>query len=342
MKKSSNNQKWDVFISHASEDKATFVEPLAKALAAFGVTVWYDSFSLKLGDSLSRSIDQGLANAQFGLVVLSPAFIAKRWPEYELRGLTAREMTGGKIILPIWHHVSKEDILAFSPPLADKLAIQSSEGTPVEIAVKIIEIVRPDILTHILRRIAYYEALAKGKLKSGKIKDLKPSPIQHKELPPDLISRIRLIRASLLGAYTHSMDYWKDGFQRDAHPTKEIAHWEHFAAVYREYTSMAPPLSPEQHIKIFELIMGLSVGATPKRLEKIIHALPENAYDVIKNLYSCAEPIYDIEEKLPFAEAAEPSDDTLSYFESHDKEVFPKDLPEDMIRALMQEKGDEA
>ena len=34
-------KKWDVFISHASEDKP-YVEPLAKALEAAGVSVWYD------------------------------------------------------------------------------------------------------------------------------------------------------------------------------------------------------------------------------------------------------------------------------------------------------------
>jgi hypothetical protein len=152
---------WDVFISHASEDKESFVEPVANSLAAFGVRVWYDQFSLKLGDSLSRSIDEGLAQSEFGLVVLSPVFFAKKWPEYEFRGLTARELHGKKVvILPIWHNVGFEDVLKFSPPLADKLAIRSTEGSPTKITVKIIEIIRPDILTKIHRRIAFYKMLA--------------------------------------------------------------------------------------------------------------------------------------------------------------------------------------
>jgi len=73
--------------SHASEDKEALVQPLATALAAFGVRAWYDEFTLEAGDSLSRSIDRGLADSRFGVVVLSPSFILKPWPEYELRGL---------------------------------------------------------------------------------------------------------------------------------------------------------------------------------------------------------------------------------------------------------------
>jgi|SRR5208282_4538647 len=117
--------RWDIFISHASEDKSEIVEPIASALSAFGVKVWYDKYELKVGDSLSRSIDRGLANSNFGLVVISQAFIAKRWPEYELRGLNAREMVGGKVILPIWHKVTRDEVVSFSPTLADKLAIET-------------------------------------------------------------------------------------------------------------------------------------------------------------------------------------------------------------------------
>jgi hypothetical protein len=72
--------KWDVFISHASEDK-DFVRPLAVSLNQLGVDVWYDEFALELGDSLSKSIDKGLVNCKYGLVVISPAFIGKGWPD---------------------------------------------------------------------------------------------------------------------------------------------------------------------------------------------------------------------------------------------------------------------
>ena len=122
----------ELFISHASEDKDPFVRALANALMSFGVRVWYDEFELKLGDSLSRSIDEGLSRTAFGLVVLSKSFFAKRWTEYELRGLTAREVAAeGKVILPVWLGVTKEDVLKFSPPLADKYAVVANRDGDV-------------------------------------------------------------------------------------------------------------------------------------------------------------------------------------------------------------------
>jgi len=119
---------WDLFICHASEDKEDIARPLAEALAAQGLKVWYDEFTLTLGDSLSRSIDHGLANSRFGVVILSPAFFNKEWPKRELDGLTAKEISSGKTILPIWHNVDREYVLGYSPVLADKLAVSTSEG----------------------------------------------------------------------------------------------------------------------------------------------------------------------------------------------------------------------
>jgi hypothetical protein len=93
--------QWDAFISHATEDKDNFVRPLAHALSALGAKVWYDELSLKIGDSLSASIDKGLAESRFGIVVLSPAFMSKGWPKRELQGLVACEMDGRSTILPL-------------------------------------------------------------------------------------------------------------------------------------------------------------------------------------------------------------------------------------------------
>jgi hypothetical protein len=116
---------YDAFIAHASEDKAKVVKPLATALTKLGFRVWYDEFELRVGDSLRVSIDRGLVNSRFGIVVLSPSFFAKNWPRYELNGLTAREVEGSKVILPIWHAVARADVLAYSPTLADKVALST-------------------------------------------------------------------------------------------------------------------------------------------------------------------------------------------------------------------------
>jgi hypothetical protein len=119
---------WDLFICHASEDKNDVARPLAEELASRGLSVWYDEFTLTLGDSLSRSIDHGLANSRFGVVILSPSFFKKEWPRRELDGLSAKEVSSGKTILPIWHNVDREYVLGYSPVLADKLAVSTSEG----------------------------------------------------------------------------------------------------------------------------------------------------------------------------------------------------------------------
>lgn len=113
---------YDAFISHASEDKRKIVKPLAIALGQRGYRIWYDEFELTVGDSLRQSIDKGLASSRFGIIVLSPSFFAKNWPQYELNGLVAKEMDGHKVILPVWHGVTKADVLSYSPPLADKVA----------------------------------------------------------------------------------------------------------------------------------------------------------------------------------------------------------------------------
>lgn len=132
---------YDLFISHASEDKEELVRPLALALEALGVRVWYDEFTLKVGDSLRRSIDKGLSNSRFGVVVLSSSFFSKNWTQYELDGMTAREMDGQKMILPIWHKVTKAEVLRFSPTMADKVALNSSFSSTEEIAKTIADVV---------------------------------------------------------------------------------------------------------------------------------------------------------------------------------------------------------
>ena len=133
--------EYDLFISHASEDKEDFVRPLAETLRDLGVNVWYDEFTLKIGDSLRRSIDNGLRNSRYGTIVLSANFIKKEWTNYELDGLVAREMNGHKMILPIWHKISKSEVMDFSPNLADKVALNTSMSTIEEIAHELADLI---------------------------------------------------------------------------------------------------------------------------------------------------------------------------------------------------------
>ncbi len=124
----SQPESWDVFVSHASEDKDSFVRPLVAELAKAGLRVWFDEQELRVGDSLRRSIDRGLAKSRYGIVVISRSFLAKHWPQRELDGLVAREEDGSKVILPIWHEITASEVRQASPTLADRLAISSGRG----------------------------------------------------------------------------------------------------------------------------------------------------------------------------------------------------------------------
>ncbi len=137
------------------------MRPLAQALAALGISVWYDEFSLRIGDLLSRSIDKGLSQSRYGIVVLSEAFMSKAWPEYELRGLVAKEIDGHSMILPIWHGIDRDAVLAFSPSLADKVAVKTADVSAEQIALQILSVVRSDI--YAAHRHAELKRMVSGK-----------------------------------------------------------------------------------------------------------------------------------------------------------------------------------
>jgi hypothetical protein len=135
----------DVFLSHASDDKDAVARPLAEQLRARGVSVWFDEYELVLGDSLRKKIGDGLRHSQVGVVILSPSFFARDWPQWELDGLTARQIAlEPNVILPVWHDVELKDVRSYSPPLADLFAAKSSGG---------VEAIA-DQVVHVLDRIA--------------------------------------------------------------------------------------------------------------------------------------------------------------------------------------------
>jgi hypothetical protein len=134
---------WDVFVSHASEDKASVARPLALALESHGVSVWLDDFELRIGDSLRRKIDHGLARSRFGVVVFSKSFFAKGWPQYELDGIVSRSVSGEQTLLPIWHEITKDEVMAQTPSLVDKIARSTAQYTIDEIAAEIAAVVAP-------------------------------------------------------------------------------------------------------------------------------------------------------------------------------------------------------
>ena len=133
--------EWDVFICHANEDKEDFVRSFAESLRDAGLKVWYDEFSLKAGDRLRRSIDEGLKRSSYGIVVLSTFFFEKHWPPQELDGLAQLEVGGRDVIIPVWHNLGREEIVNHSPMLADRMAIPSSLP-PNEVVKEVLRVVR--------------------------------------------------------------------------------------------------------------------------------------------------------------------------------------------------------
>jgi len=121
--------EYDVFISHAWEDKDSIATPLSHYLLENGCRVWIDEQVIEIGDSLVQKIDHGLIRSKFGIVILSPHFFSKNWPRYELDGLLTREQSGSdKVILPVWHNVGKEEVLRYSTSLAARMAGNSKDG----------------------------------------------------------------------------------------------------------------------------------------------------------------------------------------------------------------------
>ena len=136
----STKTSYDVFVSHASEDKDV-VRELVLALQNHGLSVWFDEISMQIGDSLRRSIDQGLARSRFGIVVLSPSFIKKPWTNYEFDGIVTNSISGKQKMLPIWHQISKDQLLEFSPSLVDKIARSTDQFSIDSIAEEIAGVV---------------------------------------------------------------------------------------------------------------------------------------------------------------------------------------------------------
>lgn len=131
---------WDIFISHASEDKKDFVRPLAKYLRGNRIKVWYDEFTLKIGDSLREKIDDGIKKSKFGIIVLSPNFLKKKWTKKELIGLFSKEIYSNEdILIPIWLNITPEQIFEFSPMLSDKVGLVVNNNNVIKIGENIVK-----------------------------------------------------------------------------------------------------------------------------------------------------------------------------------------------------------
>lgn len=118
------------FISHDSRDKKLIARPLAEGLRNRGCPVWYDEYSLKVGDSLRESIERGIKECKKCILILSKHFLQnKGWTKAEFNSIFTKEMIEGKnVILPIWDKITPKEVYEYSPLLADRLGISWSKG----------------------------------------------------------------------------------------------------------------------------------------------------------------------------------------------------------------------
>lgn len=254
---------WDVFISHAFEDKPDFVKSLVQKLSAADVKVWYDETTLKMGDGLSKTLDNGLLNSNFGVVVISPFFIKKGYTEYELRSFINREVGFKKVILPIWHNITKKEVQNFSPFLADKFALNTATSSIEEITLKIIEIVRPDIYENFQRHLLYQKLLREGKRETSTDYDKFRSILFHPTLPNDITNRIALMHKILGQASGIPLKKTIENFKRDLHPERELKVWEAMAISFLEITETYKIENPEAQKEVYKILLGYTMGIAP-------------------------------------------------------------------------------
>lgn len=131
------------FISHDSRDKDGLVRELALEMASLHCPVWYDEYTLKVGDSLRENIERGLKETRKCVVVLSPNFLSNEgWGKAEFDSIFTREiLEKTNIILPVWHNVTVSDVYQYSPRLADKVGLPSSLGVK-ELARKLSDVIK--------------------------------------------------------------------------------------------------------------------------------------------------------------------------------------------------------
>jgi TIR domain len=133
-------EKPRAFISHDSRDKETIARKIAATLRTMRCPVWFDEFSLIVGDSLRESIETGLKTCHKCVFILTPNFLSKGgWPKREYDAIFTRELVEDrKLILPVWAGVSREEVYEYSPTLADRVALHWEEGREEEVCRKLL------------------------------------------------------------------------------------------------------------------------------------------------------------------------------------------------------------
>lgn len=255
-----------------------FVRPLVECLAEHGVRVWYDEYSMTVGDSLSAAIDRGLAAARFGVVIISPAFIQTAmesgWTHYELRGMISNSIGGdARRIVPVWLDVSPEDVRKWSPSMSDLLAIDASGKNVDEVALNIARVVAPDRAGSLFRMRALSEARAAG----GEIREVDPrelnvSPAEDRRVSGHVPLRALLVTRALADCgVPHASDFagFLEDLSRDLHHERELRLWETIAISY-SMTCESFDLDITQRQGLYTLLLDASFGKVDEQAVEVV------------------------------------------------------------------------
>jgi hypothetical protein len=120
--------EYDAFISHAVEDKIPIANELCARLEQAGLKIWYSGKELGVGDSIEKTIERGLNRSRYGIVILSPTYLAKNWTIREFYTLLAKEIDEHKVILPVLYNIGLDDLRKKDLLMADRFAVHADRG----------------------------------------------------------------------------------------------------------------------------------------------------------------------------------------------------------------------
>lgn len=136
MKNRADRKEYDVFISHATKDKMSYVNELFFALRKLGVQIFYDSEEISWGDKWKQAILEGTEKSEFAIIVISKNFFGREWTERELSEFFQRQNSSQqKIVLPLLYNITREDVLAQYPFLEEIQYISSEDYSIEEICI---------------------------------------------------------------------------------------------------------------------------------------------------------------------------------------------------------------
>jgi hypothetical protein len=130
----------DCFLCHAWDDRQGAAKQLHDSLEAAGVKVWFSEKDLGLGVPMMRAIDKGLAASKIGLVLVTPALLA-RLPKEGVADKELSTLLQGNRLVPIVHGTTYSALREVSPMLASRSGLDTSEDSMTVVAAKIAELV---------------------------------------------------------------------------------------------------------------------------------------------------------------------------------------------------------